>query len=128
MKVLISAWACSPYSGSESFFGWSAVKCLASGNELWVITNKRNQADLERAAAERLVPSNVHFAYAGGFIKWHPNRTIAKLQDWAQYIQFTKEALGVARDLHQKEKFDVIHHVTLATWRVASPLSQLKVP
>jgi glycosyltransferase involved in cell wall biosynthesis len=128
MKVLISAWACSPYSGSESFFGWSAVKCLAHGNSLWVITNKQNQGALERAAVERLVPSNIRFAYAGGLIKWHSNRTIAKLQDWAQYIQFTKEALAVAQELHQKEKFDVVHHVTLATWRVASRLWQLGIP
>jgi glycosyltransferase involved in cell wall biosynthesis len=34
----------------------------------------------------------------------------------------------VARDLHQAVKFDLVHHVNYATWRVASPLWKLGIP
>jgi len=128
MKVLISAIACNPYLGSESYFGWSAVKCLAQDHKLCVITGNRNRPDLARAEAEGLVPPNVRFVYAGEFKEWHPNRLLARLQDWKEYINFSKDSLAVARELHRTEKFDLVHHVTIATWRVASPMWQLGIP
>lgn len=128
MKVLVTAIACNPYQGSESFFGWAAVKCLAREHDLWVITTSRNRADLERAQGEGLVPPNVRFVYAGAFKEWHPNRMLARIQSWKEYIAFSRDCLAVARELHRKEKFDVVHHVTYSTWRVPSPIWRLGIP
>ena len=128
MKVLVSAKACSPYQGSESYFGWSAVKCLAQDHELCVITGSRLRSELARAKAEGLVPPNVRFFHVGEFKEWHPNRLLARVQDWKEYMRFSKEILPVAQELHRAEKFDLVHHVTFATWRVATPLWQLGVP
>src|SRR4051794_23298077 len=112
MKVLVSAIACSPYLGSENFFGWAAVKCLAQQHELWVITSNRNRPDLERAEREGIIPANVRFSYAGEIKEWHPNALKARIQSWQEYISFTKESIAVAKDLHGAEKFDLVHHVT----------------
>ena len=128
MKILVSAIACNPYLGSENYFGWSAVKCLAQDHEVCVITGSRNRSDLARATAEGLVPPNVQFVYAGEFKEWHPNRLLARLQSWKEYIHFAKDSLGVAKELHRTEQFHLVHHVTYATWRVATPLWQLGVP
>lgn len=128
MKILLSAVACNPYLGSENYFGWSAVMALAQDHELWVLTGRRNQPDLQRAAAEGLVPANVHFVFAGTFQPWHPNRLRARLQSWREYLHFSRAILPLARRLHMAEKFDLAHHVTLATWRVASPLWRLGIP
>ena len=128
MKILVSAVACSPYHGSEGYFGWSAVLALVRDHELWVLTHSRNQPELDRAAAEGLVPANVRFAYAGDFKPWHPNRLLARLQSWREYQRFSRAILPVARELHARERFDLVHHVTYATWRVASPLWQLGIP
>jgi glycosyltransferase involved in cell wall biosynthesis len=128
MKILISAYACNPYLGSENWFGWSAVRCLAQDHELHLITSSRNRADLDRAAAEGLIPPNIHFHHAGQFKEWHPNRLRARFQGWNEYISFSREILSVARDLHRQENFDLVHHVTVATWRVASPLWELGLP
>lgn len=128
MKVLVSAIACNPYLGSENYFGWSAVKCLAQDHELCVITGSRNRSDLARAEAEGLVSSNVRFVYAGEFKEWHPNSLLARLQSWKEYIHFAKDSLSVAQGLHRTEKFNVVHHVTYSTWRVASPMWQLGIP
>ena len=128
MKVLLSAIACNPYEGSESFFGWSAVKCLAREHDLWVLTTSRNREDLVRAQSEGLVPPNVRFAYAGTFKKWHPNRMLARIQGWKEYIDFSKDSLEVAQKLQAAENFDVAHHVTYSTWRVASPMWRLGIP
>jgi glycosyltransferase involved in cell wall biosynthesis len=128
MKILLSAIACSPYLGSENFVGWLVVKSLARDHELWVLTGRRNQPDLQRAAAEGLVPANVHFIFAGEFQPWHPNRLRARLQDWREYQHFARAILPLARQLHATEKFDLAHHATIATWRVASPLWRLGIP
>ena len=128
MKILVSAAACSPYSGSENYFGWAAVKCLARDHELRVITTIRNRPDLERAETEGVIPPNVRFTYAGSVKEWHPNRLLARVQGWKEYIQFARDSLAVAAELHRRENFDLVHHVTYSTWRVASPMWQLGIP
>ncbi len=128
MKILLSANACDPYMGSESYFGWAAIKCLSQDHEIFVITSSRNRDSLAKAKAEGLVPPNVQFFYAGKFAEWHPNRLLARIQNWKEYIHFSKDSLAVSIRLHQVEKFDLVQHVTIATWRVASPLWQLGIP
>jgi len=128
MKVLISAIACNPYIGSENYFGWSAIQTLAHDHQLWVLTSRRNEPDLRRAAAEGLVPANVRFIYAGHFDEYHPNRMLARFQSWKEYIGFSRAILPLAKKLQETEKFDLAHHITYATWRVASPLWQLGIP
>jgi glycosyltransferase involved in cell wall biosynthesis len=128
MNVLISAIACAPHSGSEPYFGWSAVNALARDHKLCVMTCPRQRPELEQAAAEGLVPANVRFVYAGHFDEYHPNRMMARFQSWKEYIHFSKEILPLAKQLHETERFDLVHHITYATWRVASPLWQLGIP
>ena len=128
MKVLVSAFACTPYTGSENYFGWSAVQCLARDHDLWVLTSGRNRPDLDRALAEGLVPSNVRFSYANRFREWPPNRMKARLQSWTEYRDYSQDILALARTLHQSVHFDLVHHVTIATWRIPSPLWSLGIP
>jgi glycosyltransferase involved in cell wall biosynthesis len=128
MKILISAFASSPYHGSESFFGWTAIKCLAQDHQLWVVTTSRNRPDLARAEAEGLIPPGVRFVYAGEFKEWHPNRLLARFQSWKEFISFSKDSLAVATALHRKERFDLVHHLTYTTARVASPMWRLGIP
>jgi len=128
MKVLVSAIACTPYSGSESYFGWSAVQCLARDHDLWVLTSGRNRPDFDRALAEGLVPSNIHFSYANRFKEWPANRMKARLQSWIEYRDYSQDIPALARTLHQTVHFDLVHHVTIATWRIPSPLWRLGIP
>ncbi|HEY4415399.1 MAG TPA: hypothetical protein VGO57_06880, partial [Verrucomicrobiae bacterium] len=128
MKILISAVTCSPYHGSETYFGWSAVKCLAQDHQICVITSDRSRSEIDRAYAEGLVPPSVRFFFAGKFKPWHPNRMLARIQSWKDYIGFTKDSLRIASELHAVEKFDVVHHITYSTVRVPSPMWQLGIP
>jgi glycosyltransferase involved in cell wall biosynthesis len=84
---------------------------------------------LERAKSEGLAPQNIHFAFLGGpFKPWHPNRLIARFQSWREYYEFSANSLAVAAELQRNVQFDVVHHVTVATWRVGSPLWKLGIP
>lgn len=128
MKILVTAFACTPFAGSENYFGWSAVQCLARHHQLWVITSGRNQPDIERAAAEGMVPPGVAFAYPDSPRPWHSNIMMARLQSWNEYRIFTKGALNAAKKLHQSVQFDLVHHVTIATWRIGVPFWKLGIP
>jgi glycosyltransferase involved in cell wall biosynthesis len=128
MKIFVSAIACNPYLGSESLGGWSAVRSLARDHDLWVVTSKRHRLDLKKAEAEGLVPKNVRFITIGNYEEWRPSRRLGRLKDWEEYVHFSRAILPLARQLHSTEKFDLAHHVTIATWRVASPLWRLGIP
>jgi glycosyltransferase involved in cell wall biosynthesis len=128
MKILVSALACNPELGSESHVGWAAVQCLARDHELWVLTSPRNRAYWEAARAAGQAGENVHFVYAGRFKPWHRNRLAAHLQGWREYVDFTQAILPIARELHEKVRFDLAHHLTLVSWRVPCRLWQLGIP
>jgi glycosyltransferase involved in cell wall biosynthesis len=128
MKIFASAIACNPYLGSENYVGWAAVQCLARDHDLWVATSKRHREDLEKAEALRLIPKNVRFITIGNYEVWRPSHRFGRLQDWNEYANFSKAVLAVARDLHQTVRFDLVHHITIATWRIPSPLWRLGIP
>lgn len=128
MKVLLSAAACNPELGSESHFGWTAARALARDHEVWVLTHEYHRPGIERAAARGEVSESLRFAYEGHDLKWHPNMMIARIQSWLEAGRWTRAALPLARALHRQVRFDVAHHLTLATWRVASPLWKLGIP
>jgi len=126
MRVLIVAVACEPKSGSESFFGWSAIQSLREMVEIEVITTENNRGALEKESAERPLGFRVH--YLGKKKTWHPNRMLARAQSWLETINFSRQVLTKAQKIHAEQPFDLVHHVTISTWRVASPLWRLGIP
>jgi glycosyltransferase involved in cell wall biosynthesis len=137
MKILVAAIACSPILGSEAYFGWSAVRALGRNNQLWVIINNLEKEGVQAAVARGEVPNNIHFIYHGrsreelhrSFLSpRNPNRLIARLGSWFNYLDWNNGLLEIARKLHAQIGFDLAHHVTYATWRVGSPLVCLGVP
>lgn len=113
LRVLISAYACEPFKGSEPGVGWNWVLQIARFHEVWVITRQNNRASIERMSDEEPMP-NAHFVYID-------------LPPWARF--WKKGARGVhfyyylwqlyayfaARKLHKTVEFDVGHHVTFVS-------------
>ena len=97
-------------------------------HELWVLTHKGNEAAIVAAMKQGKVPANLKFQFVGDKKLHHPNRLIARFQDWQWYIEWTRHALPVARKLCSKIDFDLVHHISYSTWRVASPLHSLGLP
>jgi len=59
MKVLLSAYSCTPNLGSEPGVGWNWARQIAKNNEVWVITRETNRKSIE--SAEK--PKSLHFVY-----------------------------------------------------------------
>lgn len=128
MKVLLSAHACNPESTSECIVGWRCLLAVASRHDVWLLTAERNRSALERARDNGTLPANVILHFAGEPFVKSKNPMRAKLQEWPYYSAFLKAAGPIAKDLHRKIGFDLVHHATFATWRVGVPYGDLGIP
>lgn len=128
MKVLISAITCDPSGGSEGGVGWNAVKLIANDHDVRVLVHSSCENKWKLAEKNGRLPNNVRVRFLCASKPWHPNRFLARMQSWYRLIEFNRELIVAARAWHAEEPFDLAHHITYATWRVASPLWQLPVP
>lgn len=128
MKILLSAIACTPDSGSEGAVGWDAATAIAKRHEVHVITDSRSEPQWRAATDAGKVPPSLTVSFVGEWSGWHSNRMIARLQSWKRYLAFNRGVAGLARKLHHERGFDLVHQVTYATWRVPSPLWNVGLP
>lgn len=128
MKILVSAYACDPYRGSEPGVGWAAVCRIARKHDVYVITDDHNRAGWEKAFAEGLVTPNVKVQFLRKDKPCSRNRFVAHVQSWLSYADFNRKILKAAQDTHRKVGFDLCHQVTIAAWRMPSPLWKLGIP
>lgn len=127
MKVLLTAYACSPERGSEPKVGWDAVLAISRQHECWVLTSTKFKQEIERWLIKKPLP-NVHFVYHGSDYRWWGNGMAAKLQTWFLYHRWQKSVIHKARHLCETIKFDVAQHVTLTAWRIPPKLWKLPIP
>ncbi len=128
MKILISAFSCNPYQGSEPGVGWSAVSRIALNHDVYVLADSHNLEGLTKAKDEGIMPSNVHIRFLRKKTYYFENKLLARLQSWFWFREFNKLVLNAAQDWHRNENFDLCHQVTIATWRIPSPLWKLPIP
>lgn len=129
LKILISAYACSPYRGSEPGVGWGFVRELAKHHELWVIVEEEKfRADIERYLQDHpQLAQTVHFR----FIAKQRNRALRKLWPPSYYWYYRRwhqDALTLAQRLHREVGFDLAHQLTMVGFREPGYLWQLDVP
>ena len=100
---------------------------LARQHEVGVITHPIRQQGIESGADSEL-GKNVRFVFAGKKFTWHPVRLVAQIQNRLIYLQWLKDAQRVANDWLKREKFDLMHHLTITTWRLPPVSNTLGVP
>ena len=124
-KVLISAYACEPGKGSEPGVGWNWVKQIARFAEVWVITRANNREAIEKALKEEPLP-NVHWVYFD-LPRWARFWKKGQRGVHLYYYLWQIGIYPVARRLHQKVGFDLVHHVTFVNYWMPSFLAWLPV-
>jgi len=123
VRVLLSAIACSPQLGSEAQFGWNSLLAVSEvADEVHLLGHDFNRQHLLAAKEHGLLPDHVTLHFAGVHPPFPKNRFAARVVAWRVYRDWSREALALAKELHAKHRFDLIHHVTVASWRVASEL------
>jgi glycosyltransferase involved in cell wall biosynthesis len=128
MKILISAYASNPFGGSEPGVGWTAVCRIAREHEVCVLTDIHNKSGWDEGSRTGVIPENVRVRFLRDHSACSQNRFVAHLQSWLNYRSFNQHVLEAARQWHAEERFDLCHQVTIAGWRMPSPLWQLPIP
>lgn len=126
MKVLVSAYACSPYDGSERAVGWNWVNELSKYHELTVLTSHIYQNDIEDYLCKNPdFCTNVKFVYINvPHTGWHVGYRLERLY----YILWQVYAVKVAKELCKKTKYDLVHHITYVTCVLPTFMHKLNIP
>jgi glycosyltransferase involved in cell wall biosynthesis len=128
MKILMSAYACDPYAGSEPGVGFGAMKAAASRHELWLMTRANNVTTLSEWLRESELNECVHLV--GLDI---PGSALTKkgmgLLSLHRYYDLWQRAAGdKGRELHDAVGFDVVHHVTFASYWTRTGVAAVPAP
>ncbi len=126
LKVLVSAYACEPFKGSEQGVGWHWVKEISRFHETWVITRTNNRPVIE---AEMLRHPNraLHFSYVD-LPRW---TSFWKRGEQGLYLYYYLWQLAVyrrSRKLHREIGFDLTHHLTFGNVWLPTFLWKLPIP
>jgi len=122
MRLLLSAYACLPNSGSEPGNGWNwAVHLAERGIDVTVLTRGENREEIEAYLAERRL-ANLSFAYVT--VKEQMIRPTTGLH----YLLWQWRAVQVARQSHRRTAFQLVHHVTYTSIHVPTQLWRLGIP
>ena len=128
MKVLVNAYACSPYQGSEPGMGWNFVKCLSKNHELHIITESK----YESVISEYLANHPDEFKYCRFyFVKRARHNLLRKI--WPPsyywfYKAWQKKVLKLALELDEKEDFDLVHQLNMIGYREPGYLWRMNKP
>ena len=128
MKILLSAYACEPNRGSEPGVGWNAALALAEHHDVHVVTQLKNRAGIEAFLTHTPVPTlRVTYFDLPAWIRIFRRHHIA-FNLHSYYYLWQLGVFFYARQLVQKETFDIVHHVTWVKYAAPSLLSLLPLP
>lgn len=115
MKILLSAFAFSPLLGSECGVGWHWALALARKHQVTVLTHAWFRQDVEAALkASPVLNLRVEYFHVEPF--WTSfKRPHLDSQVYTTYWQ--TRVVGFARQLHARDRYDLIHHLTLGSIR-----------
>lgn len=125
-KVLLSAYACVPFKGSEEGRGWNwAVGLAKMGYEVWCMTNVDGRAKIEAEHAKLGLP-NLHFEFVELAFDLD-----ARLFDpsaksiYLHYYLWKRKGTRRAVALHKAHNFDIAHHITYGSVQQGTCLYKL---
>ncbi len=131
-QILVSAFACEPGRGSEQEVGWKwAVELAGSGalERVTVLTQTRNRPGIERWMERpeyRNLPLNFEYVQLPGILYGMKSRFDFLTMPY--YAAWQWLAMKRAEALLREESFDLVHHLTFATFRVPVWMKRLGLP
>lgn len=129
MKVLISAYACEPDRGSEPEVGFGAALAAASDHEVWVLTRENNVAPVRRGLADHPKRDRIHVHGVDlGARALRLKKTLGRASLHWYYNRWQAAAAAKGRDLDRRMGFDLVHHITFATYWQPAGMAEIGKP
>lgn len=118
IKVLVSSYACGPNWGSEVGMGWNWVIHLAEYVQLFVITEKEFQVDIEKELPYHKLKYVPKFFYidigvTGRQLFWKQG----SFSFYRYYKEWQKKAYQLSGKILQEQEIDLIHQLNLIGFR-----------
>ena len=127
-KILIAAYACNPYSGSEQGVGWGWVSAIAEKHDVWVIAGALYRNDIEKEISKNAdCCKNIRFYYVPR-IRWLWLEKVWPPAYLWTYRIWQKEAYKLSVKLNEEIDFDIAHQLTYVGFRVPGYLWKLDIP
>ncbi|WP_159522012.1 glycosyltransferase family 4 protein [Sunxiuqinia indica] len=124
-NVLLSAFSCNPYKGSESANGWNwSVGIVQQGFNVHVLTRKESKEDIERHP----MVDNLSFHYISFPFGMERLYSFSKPTMYLYYLLWQWKAYLIGKKLNKKLHFHRVHHVSWGSIQQGSFLYKLKVP
>ncbi len=126
MKILFSAYACEPGTGSEPGVGWNWALEMSRIHETWVLTRPCYRDAIQASIRAQPLPT-VHWLYFDlpHWVRWW-NKNDRGIH--VHYYLWQIGAYFVGRRLSRQVDFDLVHHATNACYWMPSFLALLPVP
>jgi glycosyltransferase involved in cell wall biosynthesis len=116
-RVLLAAYACNPFQGSEPGVGWNRALSAAEEFDTWVLCAETPHGpDIRRYLAENGPIQGLRFIT----IQKHPLARLARRIPGLYYLSYRMwqwQAYRVAAELDREFRFDVVHQVTFCSYR-----------
>ena len=127
MRVLLSAFACAPHSGSEPGVGWHwALELARRGHEVVVLTRARDRSAIEAELNAGRLPEGLGFDFL--MPDWLGRLAARGLPLQLVHLVWQLVAYRHARARLGRERFDLVHHLTYCVIRQPSFMGRLPVP
>src|SRR5436309_1075040 len=128
LKVLMSAYACQPGKGSEHEVGWQWALQMARFHDVTVVTRRNRRVAIEEALKD-FPPEHPR----PSFVYHDLGTTLLRLKKWLRsvrvyYVLWQRSARHLVAGLHARHQFDLMHHVTFASYRYPIAISGHGVP
>lgn len=128
LKILVSAYACSPGRGSEPGMGWNFVIGLSRYHEVHVISEEKFKLPVDEYLAKYTeLKENLKFY----FIVKKRNKWLRKIWPpsyYRFYRRWQQKAFKLAQKLDQAEDFDIIHQLNMVGYREPGYLWKISKP
>src|SRR5690606_29607155 len=116
-----------PDRGSEPALGWGTAQIISQYHDIWVLTTSDRRPAIEKYYKTHPAQPNIHYVYLDipyWMRFWRKGERGRRIhyhlwQIWAYFV---------GRKLEQTVHFDLIHHITYASYWTPSFLSLLPVP
>jgi glycosyltransferase involved in cell wall biosynthesis len=128
MKLLISAYACTPNRGSEHGVGWSwTTEARRQGHEVWALVSPAHRDAIQAASQNDEIAAGIHWFFPE--VKGWPLEPATEPKWERTYnMIWQRAALPIARRLQDSVRFDSIHHLTWGSVRAPTFLGSLGPP
>lgn len=126
VRLLLIAHNCSPSGGSEARSSFQVAEHL--GRRGVIVTVLRNGLDETSPIDPNSVETNLNVSFVSIDMPQTPGRLPVAPYIMVQYQRWLRQALRKARELHEDEPFDVVHHLSWSSLVQGSPFYKLNLP